>query len=302
MLNVLQFHDNSHRIFHYHISESFIKDEMKTTFYFLLCFIVVYISNPSSAQENEKPFIVSPLIGDTLSLEERDYYNLLPTINDFQWAVFHLNPDSTLNAKVTFQEESTLKDTIINNYRTLKSLVIHLNSAENPESINPVINEDYSGNEVTVIYKNGNQSSGNLLSASSSSLIIYSLNCDEDEIDNNCVTLIKHADLEKLSVNSDFNLGRWLYPTVTGLTAMIIYNSSLSPEEKNLNNMFENMLTGFAVGCAGALVGLGLSYLVPLIITSEEVYTAPINEDDISGLSRISRYKDFEPFYLQQTK
>ena len=91
----------------------FKRYEMKTTFYFLVCFIVISISTSSLAQENEKPFIVSPLIGDTLSLGERDYYNLLPTINDFQWAVFYLNPDSTLNAKVTFQEESTLKDTII---------------------------------------------------------------------------------------------------------------------------------------------------------------------------------------------
>ena len=93
-----------------------------------------------------------------------------------------------------------------------------------------------------------------------------------------------------------------MYPIVTGLTTMIIYNNSISPEDKNLDNMFENMLTGFAVGCAGALVGLGLSYLVPLIITSEEVYTIPINEDDIVGLSKISRYKDFEPYYIQHSK
>ena len=273
---------------------------MKTTFYFLLVFVVVFNSLTSLAQESEKPFIVSPLIGDTLSLEERDYYNLLPTINDFQWAVFYLNPDSTLDAKVTYHKNSAPKDTIINNYRSLKSLLIHLNAAENPETINPIQKEDYAGNEVTVLYKDGNQYSGNLLSASSSSLIIYSLNCDEVQIDINCATLIKPDELGKLTVKSDFNLGRWLYPTVTGLTAMIIYNNSLGSEDKNLDNMSENMLTGFAVGCAGALVGLGLSYLVPLIITSEEVYTAPINEDDIVGLSKISRYKDFEPYYIQR--
>jgi hypothetical protein len=275
---------------------------MKTTFYFLSIFVVLIINIPVYAQESEKLFIVSPLIGDTLSLEERDYYKLLPTINDFQWAVFYLNPDSTLNAKVVYLNNLNSQDTLIENYRSLKSLILHLNAAENPEVVNPVQNENYSGNEVTILYKDGNQYSGNLLSASSNSLIIYSLNCDEDEIDINCATLIKPDELEKLTVKSDFNLGRWLYPIVTGLTTMIIYNNSISPEDKNLDNMFENMLTGFAVGCAGALVGLGLSYLVPLIITSEEVYTIPINEDDIVGLSKISRYKDFEPYYNQLTR
>jgi len=273
---------------------------MKTTFYFLLVFVVVFNSLTSLAQRNEKPFIVSPLIGDTLSLEERDYYNLLPTINDFQWAVFYLNPDSTLDAKVTYHKNSSPKDTIINNYRSLKSLLIHLNAAENPETINPIQKEDYAGNEVTVLYKDGNQYSGNLLSASSSSLIIYSMNCNEDEIDINCATLIRPTDLEKLTVRSDFNLGKLLYPLVAGLAAVIIYNSTLTPEEKNLDNMGKNMLTGFAVGVGGMVVGFALSYAVPLKISSEEEYSTPFNEDDIDGLSKISRYKDFEPYYIQR--
>ena len=275
---------------------------MKTTFYFLLVFVVVFNSLTSLAQESEKPFIVSPLIGDTLSLEERDYYNLLPTINDFQWAVFYLNPDSTLVAKVTYHKNSSPKDTIINNYRSLKSLLIHLNAAENPETINPIQKEDYAGNEVTVLYKDGNQYSGNLLSASSSSLIIYSMNCNEDEIDINCATLIRPTDLEKLTVRSDFNLGKLLYPLVAGLAAVIIYNSTLTPEEKNLDNMGKNMLTGFAVGVGGMVLGFALSYAVPLKISSEEEYSTPFNEDDIEGLSKISRYKDFEPYYLQHSK
>ena len=81
---------------------------------------------------------------------------------------------------------------------------------------------------------------------------------------------------------------------------MIIYNNSLNPEDKNLDNMMENTLTIMAVGIGGSLVGLGLSYAVPLKISSEEEYSAPINEDDIEGLSQIARYKDFEPYYLQQ--
>ncbi|MBK9097398.1 MAG: hypothetical protein IPM14_04585 [bacterium] len=275
---------------------------MKTTFYFLFALLYHLSAFCSFAQGNEKPFVVSPLIGDTLSLEERDYYNLLPTIQNFQWAVFFLNPDSTLNVKVTHLRNFVKQDTIINNYRSLRSLVLHLNAVENPESVNPIKNEDYTGNEVSVVYNEGKIASGNLLSATANSLIVYSLDCDEEQIDINCVMLLRPSDIEKLKVKSDFNLGMLLYPTITGLAAIIIYNSTLTPDDKNLDNMMNNFLTGLAVGIGGSLVGFGLSYAIPLKISSEEEYSLPLNEDDIEGLSRIARYKDFEPFYRQQSK
>jgi hypothetical protein len=141
------------------------------------------------------------------------------------------------------------------------------------------------------------EAEGNLLSSTSSSLIIYSPDCNEDEIDINCATLIRPDDLEKLSVRSDFNLGRILYPVALGIASMIIYKNSLSPEDENLDNMMENFLAGFAVGVGGAVVGLAISYAIPLKISSEEEYSLPLNEDEIEGLSRIARYKDFEPHY-----
>ena len=62
------------------------------------------------------------------------------------------------------------------------------------------------------------------------------------------------------------------------------------------------MLTGLAIGVGGMILGLGLSYAIPLKISSEEEYPIPINEDDIEGLSKISRYKDFEHYYIQLTR
>ena len=265
---------------------------MKTTFYFLFVCVLLLNGFPLIAQESEKPFVVSPLIGDTLSLEERNYYKLLPTINEFRWAVFYLNTDSTLNVNVAYQKNNSLQDTLIQNYRNLYSLLIHLNAAENP-----IQNEDYADNKVSIIYNNGMEAEGNLFSATSSSLIIYSLECDEDDVDINCVTLISNKELEKLKVNSEFNLGRLLYPVVLGIASMIIYKNSLDSEKENLDNMMENFLAGFAVGLGGAVVGFAISYAIPLKISSEEEYSLPLNEDEIEGLSKIARYKDFEPHY-----
>jgi hypothetical protein len=177
-----------------------------------------------------------------------------------------------------------------------------LKAAENPETINPIQNKDYAGIEVSALYNNGTEVTGNLLSATSSSVIIYSLECDENSININCATLIKTNDLEKLSVKNEFNLGSLLYPTILGIAAMLIYNSTLTPEEKNWDNMTENLLTGLAVGVGGMLVGIGISYAIPLKISSEEDYAIPLNEDEIEGLSKIARYKDFEPYYKMNSK
>lgn len=247
---------------------------------------------PSFAQEDEKPLVVSPFIGDTLSLEERNYYKLLPAINNFRWAVFYLNTDSTLNVKVAYQKNSSISDTLIQNYRSLNSLMIHLNAAKNL-----IQNEDYAGNKVSIIYNNGMEAEGNLFSATSGSLVIYSPDCNEDELDINCATLIRPADLEKVLVKDDFDIGRILYPVVLGIASMIIYKNSLSPEEDNLDNMMQNFLAGFAVGVGGAVIGLAMSYAIPLKISSEEEYSLPLNEDEIEGLSRIARYKDYETYY-----
>ena len=105
---------------------------MKNTFYLFFALLVLLNCFRSFAQGNDKPFVVSPLIGDTLSPEERDHYRLLPAIDNFQYAVFYLNQDSTLDAKVTYLKTSVYRDTLIKNYRSLRSLITHLNDAENP--------------------------------------------------------------------------------------------------------------------------------------------------------------------------
>ena len=274
---------------------------MKTTFYLLFILLLLLKCFCSFAQENEKPFALSPLIGDTLSLEERDNYNLFPTINNFRWAVFYLNPDSTLNVKITYLNQSVLKDTLIENYRTLNSFLIYMNDAENPVFVSPIENNNYSGNEVSATFNDGTEVKGNFLSASSSSLIIYSLSCDQNKINVNCATLIKPVDIEKLTVMSDFNLGRILYPVVMGIAAIMICKSVYTTKRGSLQNIGDdirqNLIIGFAVGLGGALVGVGLSYAVPINISSVEEYSTPLNEDEIEGLSKIARYKDFESYY-----
>jgi hypothetical protein len=75
------------------------------------------------AAENEiKPIVVSPLIGDRLDAVERETYELLPGLEGFEWATFYLNPDSSLMVKVSLLEGGIQRDTIIARYRTLRAV------------------------------------------------------------------------------------------------------------------------------------------------------------------------------------
>ena len=108
---------------------------MKHLFFTALVLTITnFLGIKALAQKDITPYVVNPLIGDTLTLEERDYYMLFPQIEGFQFAVFYLNPDSTLNADVKYLVESRSRDTLIQSYRSLKSLNYHIyarNALEN---------------------------------------------------------------------------------------------------------------------------------------------------------------------------
>jgi hypothetical protein len=93
---------------------------MKNAKYYLLMLIISFYCYDLCAQE--KPVLVSPLIGYQLDKAERDKYHLFQDIQDFQSAVFFLNPDSTLKAKISFVSKGLLKDTIIEKYKTLSEM------------------------------------------------------------------------------------------------------------------------------------------------------------------------------------
>jgi hypothetical protein len=92
-----------------------------THWFFILC--VLALARPwLFGQEHEKPIVVSPLIGDTLDAGERQSLRLLPNLKGFGWAVFFLNPDSSLKVKVTLLDNGARRDTIIERYHSLTAV------------------------------------------------------------------------------------------------------------------------------------------------------------------------------------
>ena len=86
---------------------------MKVTQWLLVVCALALVHSRAPGQDQGKPIVVSPLIGDTLDAAERDYYHLFPSLDGFEWAVFYLNPDSSLMVMASLLQDGARRDTVI---------------------------------------------------------------------------------------------------------------------------------------------------------------------------------------------
>jgi len=140
---------------------------MKKLFYIMFLTILNSIlSYLCFAQDNAELIKISPEIGDTINLVERNYYYLFPVIKDFHYAIIYLNSDSTTVTKIICRnDEELIRDTVINNSTdfvgNLKAYIRQIN-AERLENYNSI-------NKITVTKLAGNKYSGKLLAVQDSS-------------------------------------------------------------------------------------------------------------------------------------
>ena len=88
---------------------------MKAKTYFLLVtLLAVTLWKISYSQYKDVPFTLTPLIGDTLDITERNYYGLYQDFNGFQRAVYFISKDG-LRAltSISYLREGEIVDTLI---------------------------------------------------------------------------------------------------------------------------------------------------------------------------------------------
>ena len=279
---------------------------MKSIIYTLIS-LIVFISS-LLPQESENPFVVSPLIGDTLSLAERNFYQLFPQIEGFQWAVFYLNPDSSLNTDVKYLIDELARDTLIQNYKSLKTLNYHIYARNALENETPVRAFNYKtagyseGADVNVYMTNGLEASGELLFVRENSLLILKPECKDNLINPDCISHMSSVEIDKLIIEGNSNLG-WgigfgLLASV--IAGVLIYQSNFDSsrwlsgavawEKSKLPIILST------VGCFTLGVTIGIYTSTP-----DEVIE-PFSEDDLKGLSFYSRYQMEEPNELKKIK
>jgi len=263
---------------------------MKNILYFLFGFIILLLPAPSLSQEREKPFIVSPFIGDTLSLEERDYYNLLPTINGFQFAIFYLDQDSLLDVKVYYKTFDMIRDTIISNYKSVDKLKIYLLKRD-------IANRT----EVMVYLENNTRITGSFLSINHDSVLIYSEECNEGTLSSNCFTKINNTEINKIVIPGKSNVGKsvvWctIIGIATGSAIGLVINESTNGWDEF------NAASALAGGLVGSCIGLLTGLIYGSITSTPDITIQPISDENIKGLSQYAIFPSGEPDELKKIK
>ena len=263
---------------------------MKNTFYFLFVFILLFKGFSSQAQVSVKPYIVSPIIGDTISLEERNYYNLLPTIKEFQFAIFYLNADSMLDMEVAYKTRNGLRDTLISNYKSLDQFRLQLLKTDIAKS-----------RQVTAYLKNNSSIGGGFLSINQDSVLIYSEECEEGNLSSNCFTKINNTEIKKFVIPGESNIGESIvWCTIIGFVVGPAIGALVS-ESTNSWEGFEGAgaLVGLVVGpCVGLLTGL----IYGSITSEPDIVIQQFSEDDITGLSQYAIFPNGAPDELKKIK
>lgn len=278
---------------------------MKHLFFTALVLTITnFLGTKALAQKDITPYFVNPLIGDTLTLEERDYYQLFPQIEGFQFAVFYLNPDSILNADVKYLVESRSADTLIQSYRSLKSLNYHIsarNALENEtlDTFHPVYEspEYKKGSEVCAYMNDGRETSGELLSVRKNSLLILNIDCNNDLLNPDCINQTNFAEIGKLVIQGNSNLGLGIG---LGLLASVIVGTLVFQSYNDgsflwgYDAILPTILSTVGLTTLGAAIGIATS------TPDQEIKT--FSKYEINGLSAYSRYKSNEPNELMKIK
>lgn len=261
------------------------------------------------AQSDSSPFIVSSFIGDTLSLSERNYFQLFPQIEGFQWAVFYLNPDSSLSANVKYISDKEFRDTLINNYKSLKTLTYHINARNalgngTLDTFHPVYegSEYKKGSEVCIYMNDGRETSGELLSVRENYLLLLNPMCDDRLLNPECINQLEAFDIDKIIIQGKSNLvlGIGLGILASVVTAAIIYSSNYESNSWLAGVAAANKSKTPIIISSIGLVTLGTT--IGILTSIPDKTIEPFSEDDIVGLRYHSRYPEREPDRLKKIK
>lgn len=250
--------------------------------------------------QNEELIIVSPMIGEKLDRIEEEYFKLVPALKNFREAIFSLNPDSSLNVFVIYEDDDVVKDTFLVNYISLIRLRDHIDYQLN-QGIK--VDKKIEGGKYVSVLTDIGSVDGELLNVDNSSIMLLKLNAIDYHKDYNPPFDVRYIDgqnVNKVIVYNEYNAAKFIYPTVLGLglgiTAGIIADNNTEDVSSNrsegINLGITPILYAMLGGAIGALTGYLLSDIFPITTVSEIEYATPFKEEDIIGLREVTRYKD----------
>lgn len=261
-------------------------------YYLIFISFILLCNNDFLWAQQEKPIQISALIGDTLDLVERDFYELFPSIEGFQYAIYTLSNDSLVNVKVYYLSGDEIMDTVntirIKSLKNIRDWVNKIDGDYEPKEL---------GGKISIERLNGEMIEGELLYVRPNSIIfipMYEPNYKPEEyID--LIEVYKFSELTSITIinESDFTSSCL---RIGGLAALgLIIGGAIG--QAGSSKGFEELGAGI-FGAILMVAGLVGGIMWEIIASNDE--EIDLDKDfDYKSLKSYARYNRFEPEYLR---
>jgi len=267
---------------------------MKRYFFSLVSIAFIIICVQNLAQNLDEPITVSPFIGEKLDRVERDYFKLFPHFDGFEEAVFYLNPDSTVSAHIFYKDSSIMKDTLIEKYKSLKTLTNYIDNA-----ILTRIRDDQSL-KASIILKDSSELEEHLFYANNQ--YIYTLNPQRNEsqytyqantlLNNISITDIERIELIESVSTMDYVRYGSLIGIGVGIIAGAIYTQSNREKYKGWFGDLDKAADWTISIGIGAVVGSLSGLIIGLINQREDITFSPNSPEGLAKLKEYITYQE----------
>jgi len=232
----------------------------------IICFLLLLFNiSLLIGQESQKPFIISPFIGEKLDKIEANYFEIFPAFMDFQEATFYLNPDSTLSTSIKYMVKNNLIDTTAT-YRD-KSTLLKLKSKIKEKLTKDI--KDKKVEELELTIENNLLYRGNIYSSIDGKIKFIKegfIELKADDIKEEYTPIINYSEIKTVTTYEN-DTGIILLSTAFGIGAGIGIGILLGPvlmerDEGMLD--FRELGGGVIGGIIGSLIGLGVGYIIKI--------------------------------------
>ena len=258
---------------------------MKKIFFITVLIILnIIMSVFCAAQMRDSLIQLTPQIGDTISLSERNYYDLFPNIQRFEYAMIYIRDDTIAVSRITYLSEygESVDTAFTKNVNYIGNLRAYTRQLDNEELVD--------SKSVIVTTRDGVVIKGMLKSINQNYIIIIPDLLDDNKItgvNDNSMTLTSDKTQSIFIEGESYAFKGWILGTLIGaaLGVGIGFTTEDDPSEQLFSYTKEEKVIGLGLllGGLGGTIGL-----VAGILSSTEDKT--IEVDEVNGFVELEEY------------
>ena len=268
---------------------------MKTRLSIIFVCLIIFSSNLIMAQQ-EEPLIISPFVGNTLDRVERDFFEVLPTIEEFEEAKFYLNSDNSLKAVIKLNRNGVKTDTVLERYSSRKQLELLIVS----NILKNISNDENKVVSIKLKKRKSEMKEQRIYTINDSTMFTINQSRLEEKVTNPRYSMVKGTRLPKIErvIIQGQGISNYILPSMgvgagvgllTGIAILSLKFEGTSSENELVNASRGAYAFGvmLLVPLIGAGIGLLISPIVGVIFSEGD---KSIDPNTPSGLAELEPY------------